>query len=181
MALGNLQKDICSYTFCISMRIHQFLELYSIYCICMRIYFAGIFTQKFSDFCFFFQNRQFGEYFCKMSPKKSLKRRGSLERERMFTQVQARSPDLDELSCVPETQQIQYAAVWRRWWWEWRILWRCRIKNKVTLRLRHSRIRIQEVRTLLTHRTCRLLRAHRMARAKARASQGAGRGNMYRK
>ena len=36
----------CSYTFCISMRIYQCLELYSIYCICIRIYFAGIFTKK---------------------------------------------------------------------------------------------------------------------------------------
>ena len=43
-----------------------------------------------------------------MLPKKRLKRRGS--QERMFTQVQARSPELDKLTCVPETQQSQQAA-----------------------------------------------------------------------
>ena len=37
----------CSYTFCVSMRIHQCLELSSIYCKCRRIYFAGMFTEKF--------------------------------------------------------------------------------------------------------------------------------------
>ena len=30
--------------------------------------------------------------------------------ERMSTQVQARSPEMDELTCVPETQQSQQAA-----------------------------------------------------------------------
>ena len=30
--------------------------------------------------------------------------------ERMSTQVQARSPDMDDLTCVPETQQSQQAA-----------------------------------------------------------------------
>ena len=38
-----------------------------------------------------------------MPPKKRSKRRGSQETERMFTR--ARGPELDELSCVPETQQ----------------------------------------------------------------------------
>ena len=38
-----------------------------------------------------------------MSPKKRSKRRGSQEIERMSTR--ARSPEVDELSCVPETQQ----------------------------------------------------------------------------
>ena len=45
-----------------------------------------------------------------MPPKKRIKRRGSQERERMSTQVQARSPEMDELTCVPETQQSQQAA-----------------------------------------------------------------------
>ena len=75
----------------------------------MRIYFAGIFTQNISDFILF-QNREFGEYFCKMPPKKRIKRRGSQEMERMSTQVPARSPEVDELTCVPETQQSQQAA-----------------------------------------------------------------------
>ena len=43
-----------------------------------------------------------------MPPKKRTKRRGSQERERMSTR--ARSPKVDELSCVPETQQSQQAA-----------------------------------------------------------------------
>ena len=43
-----------------------------------------------------------------MPPKKRTKRRGSQERVRMFTR--ARSPEVDELSCVPETQQSQQAA-----------------------------------------------------------------------
>ena len=30
------------YTFCNSMCIHQFLEVYSLHCICLRIYFVGI-------------------------------------------------------------------------------------------------------------------------------------------
>ena len=45
-----------------------------------------------------------------MPPKKRIKRRGSQEMERMSTQVQARSPDMDKLTCVPETQQSQQAA-----------------------------------------------------------------------
>ena len=61
-------------------------------------------------FQIFFQNREFGEYFCKMPPKKRIKRSGSQEMERMSTQVQARSPELDGLTCVPETQQSQQAA-----------------------------------------------------------------------
>ena len=66
--------------------------------------------KHFQTFVVFFQNREFGEYFCKMPPKKRTKRRGSQEMERMSTQVQARSPELDELTCVPETQQSQQAA-----------------------------------------------------------------------
>ena len=38
-----------------------------------------------------------------MLPKKRTKRRGSQETERMSMRV--RSPEVDELSCVPETQQ----------------------------------------------------------------------------
>ena len=59
---------------------------------------------------FFLQNREFGEYFCNMPPKKRIKRRGSQEMERISTQVQARNPEMDELTCVPETQQSQQAA-----------------------------------------------------------------------
>ena len=58
----------------------------------------------------FFQNREFGEYFCKMPPKERIKRRGSQETERMSTQVQARSPEMDDLTCVPDIQQSQQAA-----------------------------------------------------------------------
>ena len=76
----------------------------------------------------------------------------------MSTQAKTRSPEVDKLSCIPETQQSQQADGWRSWWWEWRILWRCWIQNRVILRLRHSRIRIQVMRTLLTHRTHRLHR-----------------------
>ena len=43
-----------------------------------------------------------------MPPKKRTKRRGSQERETMSTR--AGSPEMDELSCVPETQQSQQAA-----------------------------------------------------------------------
>ena len=38
-----------------------------------------------------------------MSPKKRSKRRGSQETERVSTR--ARSPEVDESSCVPDTQQ----------------------------------------------------------------------------
>ena len=40
---------------------------------------------------------------CKMPPKKRSKRGGSQETERVSTR--ARSPEVDELSCEPETQQ----------------------------------------------------------------------------
>ena len=43
-----------------------------------------------------------------MPPKKKTKRRGSQERERMS--ARARSAEVDELSCVPETQQSQQEA-----------------------------------------------------------------------
>ena len=49
------------------------------------------------------RNRKFCEYLCKIPPKKRSKRRCSQETERMCTR--ARSPEVDELSCVPETQQ----------------------------------------------------------------------------
>ena len=52
-----------------------------------------------SGFGFF--NRKFGEYLCKIPPKKRSKRRGNQETERVST----RSPEVDELSCVPETLQ----------------------------------------------------------------------------
>ena len=58
----------------------------------------------------FFQNREFGKYFCKISAKKRIKRRGSQEMERMSTQVQARSPEMDALICVPENEKSQQAA-----------------------------------------------------------------------
>ena len=61
-----------------------------------------------SKFLFFFQNRKFGEYLCKMPPKKRSKKRGSHEGERMSTR--ARSPEVEELSCVPDTQQSQQTA-----------------------------------------------------------------------
>ena len=43
-----------------------------------------------------------------MTPKKKTKRRSSHEEERVATQ--AHSPEVDELSCVPETQESQQAA-----------------------------------------------------------------------
>ena len=47
-----------------------------------------------------------------MPPKRRIKRRGGKEMERMSTQVQAQSPELDELTYVPETQQcLQVAGV----------------------------------------------------------------------
>ena len=71
---------------------------------------AGILITQIYFRLYFFQNREFGEYFCKMPQKKRIKRRGSQEMETMSTQAQARSPEMDELTCVPETQQSQQAA-----------------------------------------------------------------------
>ena len=65
---------------------------------CWHTYYPKIFQTL-----FFFQNREFGEYFCKMPPKKRIKRRGSQEMKRMPIQVQARSSEMDELTCVPDT------------------------------------------------------------------------------
>ena len=92
MTLGNLLKDAFS---------------------CTKAYIRG----PWLGFCFYtlsaircayiifwkevFLNRKFGEYMCKIQPKKRSKRRGSQEAERMSTR--ARSPEVDELSCVPET------------------------------------------------------------------------------
>ena len=43
--LKSLYKGhFCSYNFCILMRIHKFWN--SLYCICLRIYFAGTFSQN---------------------------------------------------------------------------------------------------------------------------------------
>ena len=39
---GHLAWLLLIYTFCNSMCIHQFLEAYSLHCICLRIYFVGI-------------------------------------------------------------------------------------------------------------------------------------------
>ena len=60
------------------------------------------FSQNFRGFGVFL-NTKFGEYLCKMPPKKRSKRRGSQEVEMVSTRT--RSPEVDELSCVPETQQ----------------------------------------------------------------------------
>ena len=99
----------------------------------------------------------------------------SQEGERMSTQ--ARSPEVDELSCVPETQESQQAAGVDEL--VVGVEDPLEIQNRVTLHLRDSRIRIQVMRTLLTHGKHRLLGRHR--RAKARAGQGPGKGNKYQK
>ena len=39
---GHLAWLLLIYTFCNLMCIHQFLEVYSLHCICLRIYFVGI-------------------------------------------------------------------------------------------------------------------------------------------
>ena len=95
--------------------------------------------------------------------------------ERMPTQVQARSPEMDELTCVPETQQSQQAAGVE----EVVVGVEDPLQmsdplqmNRVALLLRHSRNRIQVLRTLLTHRTHMPLGGHKRARAK-RLTKGA--------
>ena len=40
-----------------------------------------IYPKIFQTLVFFFQNRDFGEYFCKVPPKKRIKRKGSQEME----------------------------------------------------------------------------------------------------
>ena len=72
------------------MMIHELLELYSytVY-VLGYILLAYILIKNFQTFVSF-QNREFDEYFCKMPPKKRSKRKGSQERERISTQVQAR-------------------------------------------------------------------------------------------
>ena len=45
-----------------------------------------------------------------MPPWKRTNRKTSHEEERMSTQAQARSPEVAELSCIPESQQSQQAA-----------------------------------------------------------------------
>ena len=39
---GHLAWLLLTYTFCNSMCIHQFLEVYILHCICLKIYFVGI-------------------------------------------------------------------------------------------------------------------------------------------
>ena len=73
---------------------------------------------------------------------------------------------MDELGCVPENQQP--AGSWGGG------------VNKVTLHLRHSRIHIQVMRTLITHRTHRLLGGTQKGKGKGKASHP-GKGNKYQK
>ena len=128
---------------------------------------------------FFFQNKKFGEYFCKMPPKKRSKRRCSQERERRSKQAQARSPEVDELSCVPETQQSQQAAG----------------VEEVVVGVEDPLEMSDTEKGDIAHETQQVLYSndediadtqdtqaaggHRWPRA--RASQGPGRGNMYQK
>ena len=51
-----------------------------------------------------------GEYFCKIPPEKRSKRGSSHEGERMSTQAQPGSPEVEVSSCIPETQHSQQAA-----------------------------------------------------------------------
>ena len=89
---GYLAWLLLIYTLCNLMCIHQNLEVYSLHCICMRIYILSNLVKILDVFL----NRKFGEYMCKMPPKKRSKRRGSQETERMSTR--AKSPEVDELS-----------------------------------------------------------------------------------
>ena len=91
------------------MRIHQFNK-FTTDTGDIRGYILLAYLVKIIETFVFFLERKFGEYFCKMPPKKRSKRRSSQEEERMSTHSQARSPEVDELSGVPETQQSQEAA-----------------------------------------------------------------------
>ena len=113
MTLGKLQKDTFSWTKAYikgTWLYFEFLELYSLYCICLRIYFDGIFSQKF--LVFFFKIGNLVNICVKCHQSKGprgeavMRERG----ERMSSQTWARSPEVDELSCVPETQQREQAA-----------------------------------------------------------------------
>ena len=91
-----------------------------------------------------------------MPPRKRSKRRSSQESEKMSNQAQARSPEVDKLSCVQDNQQSQQAAeveelvvgVDDPLQMSYRTGTSC--TSQVTLHLRHSRIWIQVMRT---HRT----------------------------
>ena len=106
---------------------------------------------------FDFLERKFGEYFFKMPPKKRSKRRSSQEGEKMSTQAKPRSPEVDELSCVPETQQSQQAAGVRELVVGVEDPLEMLDREQGEIALRHCRIRFQVMRTLLTHRTHRML------------------------
>ena len=65
-------------------------------------------------------------------------------------------------------QRLSRQLGWRRWWWwELRILWRCRIQNRVTLRLRQQDSDSSDENIADTQAAGR----HRRVRAKARASR----------
>ena len=121
--------------------------------------------KKFSDFCFI-ENSEFVEYFCKMPPKKRSRRRGS--QERMSTQVQARSPELEE------TQQSQQAAGVE-------VLVRLQDTEEGDIALETQQDSESSDKDIADTQVTQAAGGHRRARAKARASQRQGRGNMYRK
>ena len=85
-----------------------------------------------------------------MPPKKRSKRIGSQEREKMSTR--ARSPEVDELSCVPETQQSQQAAGVEELVVGVEDPLEMSDTEQVTLGWRHSMIRIQVMRIHRIHR-----------------------------
>ena len=142
------------------MCIHQFLEVYSFEDIfCWHTYLV-----KILEVLLFFLNRKFGEYLCKMPPKKRSKRRGSQETERISTRT--RSPEVDELSCVPETLQTQQAAGVEELVLGVEDPLEMSNTEQVTMGWRHSTNRIQ---VMTIYRIHKLLQVHRRARSQARA------------
>ena len=75
----------------------------------------------------------------------------------------ARSPEVDELSCVPETQQSQQTAGVEEL--VVGVEDPLEIQNRVTLGWRHK----NQIQVMRIHRIHKLLELHRRARAQARA------------
>ena len=62
--------DFCSYNFGISMRIHEYLKLYSLYCICLRIYFADNISVKICEGFVFYKLGNLVNIFVKCHQRK---------------------------------------------------------------------------------------------------------------
>ena len=100
------------------MRIHEFLELYSFHCICLRIYFAGILRQIIEEFPVFFKIGNLPNICVKCHQRRG-PRGEAVRRQRGCPP----GPGVQRWMSWVVYQRLSRASRqlgWRSWWWEWR-------------------------------------------------------------